>query len=288
MISKDAIDRVVELIEAARGPRILEGSVRLIPPGAKIHDTEDARPFRNRYRGRFTTGSMSAFIAYVVSRVETRALTSIKESLVKVFVAHDRLRASAVFNLGNEDNPGHGDDVAVLDLEKTPEYEAICALPANLIQPVFVDWIRDWGHMARFGTVATDAEGVETVTTIPAHRAIAAVRSVQVKQTTDTSHEVSDMAAKRTKLEEIEASSRSQALPTLIECGFRPAEDLRHVSVQLRVSLAGGEKPTFSIRPVGAAALREEIAKDFEASLGAGLAAAGVAGIEIFRGTFTP
>ena len=284
MISKDAIDRVVELIEAARGPRTLEGSVNLIPPGAKIHDVEDAQPYRNRYRGRFNTGSMSAFIAYVVSRIGARG----NAPPVKVFVAHDRLRASAVFNLGNEDAPGHGDDVAVLELEKTPEYEAICALPANLIQPVFVDWIRDWGHMARFGTVATDAEGVETVTTIPAHRAIAAVRSVQVKQTTDTSHEVSDMAAKRTKLEEIEASSRSQALPTLIECGFRPAEDLHHVSVQLRVSLAGGEKPTFSIRPVGAPALREEIAKDFEASLGAGLAAAGVAGIEIFRGTFTP
>lgn len=280
---RDAIDRMIELVEQARGPQPLEGSLAVIPSGMRIEDTERALPQRSRFRGRYRTGSLSAFVAYIAAR---RA--SIGHSApVRVFVEHDKLGATAFFNLGNEEVPGHGDDVAILDMPLSPEYEALCSFPRVLSQELMVDWMRDWAHAARFATCVVDGEGAETLTVIPSGRAIAAVRALQIKKTDDATHELGELSLKRTRLEEVEASSRLQ-LPTLILLNFAPAEGLSPQNAQLRISLAGTDQPTFRVRPVALATLKEVIAKDFETSLGCSLAVAGVVGVEIFRGTFSP
>ncbi len=136
---------------------------------------------RSRFRGTFSTNSLVDFAKYVSDRSNADE---------KGFINQDEMTSSVLFNLGNEDDPGHADDRAVLKL---------CGRAMS--QKDMSDWI-DW-----HSTLSAVSDDLQS---IPLAKAIAAVRTISVKATSESNHTVSETRASRSAMDDIEATSKKR------------------------------------------------------------------------------
>ncbi|MBK5075170.1 DUF2303 family protein [Budviciaceae bacterium CWB-B4] len=220
----------------------------IIPEDAKIQTLEKLQQYRNRFIGCMKTNSIEDFVTYS---------TSTKNESVKCFVSHESMSAMTFFNIGDEDKPGHADNTALLDLKATSEFISVLKLNDNAVsQKTLAEWLEDW----RSNIVAFDADD----NAIDFKVAVNAIRKLTIESSRKSEHEVSDMKASRSLLENVEAKS-TEGLPAYFTFMCTPYHGLAVRVFTLRLSvLTGGDEPRFKARIVQLEAIEEQITEEFK------------------------
>lgn len=164
-LTKEAIQLITDTALIADGKELNTITPTIVLPEAtKIVNLEQFGAGRSRFRGTFSTNSLTDFAKYVSDRAVADA---------KGFINQDEMTCSVLFNLGNEEVPGHADDRAVLKLKPTAAYQAVQAISGKAMsQKDMSDWIEDW-----HGTLSAVGDELQN---IPLAKAIAAVRTITV------------------------------------------------------------------------------------------------------------
>lgn len=276
-LAKDAIQRLETLIQRTIEPTKLDTHMPALAiageDGVSIETIEHLQAGRSRFRGRYSTGAISDFTAYAVAR----------QSVPVVFVNAEDGRADAFFNLGDETNPGHGDDRAILILKPTNAYSALLAANGKQFkQRALAEWLEDWGDIIQ------PFYGDEIRLTLAA--AVQAVRNIEIKAGSTTTHEDRDFGATRTAMEQIEARAKEAILqlPSGFIFNTSPYEGFESVAFRLRLSVTPSDQPTLALRIVALSDAQERIAHEFVSLMRDGLAVHGCTEAKIYRGAFAP
>lgn len=230
-----------------RQARMPEGTIAL-PDNFRIHDLDQYLENRRRYRGGFTTASLSDFVAHVIAN----------KGESQGYIDADKLSATVFFNLGDVLSPGHGDWTATLQLKATAAYRALLGVAGKqLSQRELIEWLEDWNGNVD-GFLGPDDAYVN------ASAAIEAIRKINIKSTKDSTHVEQERRASRSAMEEVEASA-GPSLPSRINFRCEPYLGLPERSFALRLSvLTSHEEPTLVLRIASLEEQKEAIAKDFK------------------------
>lgn len=269
-------DSAIKLIQgtAIEADRIralhLEKGLQIaLPNDVVIHDLEQYQLGRRRFRGTLRTDSLADFVGYVKRRVG--------DGQVPGFVDSEKLSASVVFNLGNEQAPGHADDVAKLALKATAPYAALLAINGRQVpQKDAIDWLQDWSEHADFYSESDE----------PMSRAaaITAIRKITIRATAESTTTQDNFRATRSAMEDVEARGAS-VLPSEVRFSCTPYPGLPSRTFRLRLGvLTSTDKPVLILRVRNLEAAQEDIAQDFKSVLLSELDTAATLTI----GTFTP
>ncbi len=206
---------------------ILGGSgAAALPDSFKLHDLEAYMPQRRRPRGTYSTQYVPAFAAYTVAHAQDGTT---------VFVDADRMRATAVLDLGTSSFPGHTDNRAVLELKPTAAYAALCKFAGTRQgQADAAEFFEDWAQHVEMAFYA-DGEQIEL------RKAIAAVRRITIDSARKVESEAQQLSASMSAFESVQASSR-EPLPTTIYFTTKPYADLEPRLFVLRLSVTVGDK----------------------------------------------
>lgn len=262
-----AIDAIRDLAVLAADKARLDTDAPAVLVGDKVITLEHLQGSRSRFRGRMETDSTEDFLRYVAAQAG--------EGLApQVFVEAAALGATAFFNLGTAEDPGHGDHTARLGLRATAAFDALRqAAGQRFDQKGLIDWLEDW---SAFLTVTGDGQSLNT--------AIAAIRRMIIKATSEITSETRSLGATRSALEEIEARG-AQQIPDGFTFTCEPYLGLPAITAELRLSvLTGGDKPALVLRWVRREDQQEAIAKTFRSLIASGLPA----GTPAYIGTFKP
>ena len=228
-----------------------------LPDNFKIHDLEQYRDFRRRFRGALQTNSLSDFVQYVDQHRKADA-----ENETKVFINADSLAATAFFDLGSLLEPQHAEHTATLKLDATAPYAALVNIDGKrLDQRNLIDWIEDWAEYLRpYGADPSDPK--------PFSAALAAIREVKITKRRETDTNVGDFKQARSVLDDVEASSKHE-LPGGFLFTADPYTGLPSRQFRVRLALLSGDedKPLLSLRLIRLDLEKQEIAQDFKSVL---------------------
>lgn len=270
-----AIKAISDLAIEAANANKLPTPTPAIVLGANVVSLEHLEDGRSRFRGTLKTNSLADFVDYV-KRDHGRG----PDDRAAAFIDATALAATAFFNLGDHQSPGHADHLAQLKLDQTAAYRAVLSVDGKrLDQKNLAEWIEEWGTQIDIA----DDNGEPLSLSL----AIGAIRSVKVKATAESTTTVGNFAQTRTAMEDIEARASGLAnLPARLKFQFAPALGLSEQTADLRLSLIANpeEKPTFALRWIGREQAQEAIAQDFKRVL---FEEIGVAAL-LTIGTFTP
>lgn len=222
-------------------------NVMALPDDFKLHDLEPYMPTRRRARGSMTTSVLADFATYVTAHAEDGA---------SVFVDKDRMKATAVLNLGNTDAPGHADNLAIVALEKSAAYSAVLAIANGQPrkQTDVAEFLEDW---APFIACRNTAD------VIPTGQAAAAVRTITIEAAKKVTSAEQQLGAEKSTFESVQASSGDN-LPTQIDfhCDA-PYFGLSSRTLTLRLSILAADKPMVVLRVVKLEEHQEGMAAEF-------------------------
>lgn len=253
-LTKEAIQHIeAQALIATAKPVSIDGGNDLIvlPESAKLHNLEQFKLQRDRFRGALKTHALRDFANYV----EQRAYADLEG---RGFVDQDAMAAHIIFNLGTTHDAGHGDDTATLTLKPTAAYSALQAILGRpLSQQQLAEWLEDWApHLSA-------SAGEETLSIA---QAISGIRKMTIKATAQRDSVVGDLKGSRSSMDEIEAKSQ-ETLPSAFIFQTVPFEGLQVAAIPLRLSVITGDTPQLKLRWVGEEAQREEFARDFKGVL---------------------
>ncbi|WP_039913125.1 DUF2303 family protein [Cellvibrio mixtus] len=222
--------------------------VAVVPQDFSLVELEKFQPKRSRFRGQMNTTVINDFVAFVKAHQVKGESTG--------FIDPDKMTAKVFFNLGDANNPGHGDFTSVLSLDKSAELRALLnTANMNFSQKQFAEWIEDWVPNLEF----LDSEGdiLET------RKVISAVRRVTIESSRKEDHEAQDFKATKSALESIEAKSES-ALPSLMKFTCIPYSGLDEQTFECRIALiTAHEAPIFKIAIRQLETMQETISENF-------------------------
>jgi uncharacterized protein YfdQ (DUF2303 family) len=205
-----------------------------LPAGFSIVDLEKYREHRARLTGTMTTSCLPSFVTYVekFSKAETTRL---------VMIDPRKMAATCAINFGSVEKPGHADHEAVLQLEKTSEYQAllkVCGDRTRIAQRAAAEWCEDYVDFCRF----LDGDGI----TIPAATAIKAIRNLKIEANTKVGSGQGSFTREKSLLESTKVDT-SEGLPHFIEFTGVPYKDLkqRTFRVRLGTGIDSGEATVF-------------------------------------------
>lgn len=239
-LARDVLDHSNALAESR--------PVIALPENFELHNLEQYLPGRTRYRARFTTAHIKSFADYH----EKQGMEA------PVFIDRDKMRAQAVFNLGDSASPGHGDDTATLALDKTAAFRAFENLAGahKLNQREIAEWVEDW----RARIQAVDGEGKE----IPISKLVRTLRNIDIKAARDVNSSEGDFSSRRSAMESVEANSTEGAMPKVISFTCEPYHGLGEQEFRFRISLlTGGDTLAFSVHRIQEEADTEVTADHF-------------------------
>jgi uncharacterized protein YfdQ (DUF2303 family) len=243
--------------------------------GVKFVETEKWGEGRFRFRGKFSTSRVNEFTNYVTARATP-------DLPVQVFIQPDTGTANAFFNLGNPAKPGHGDDTAHLQLLQDPAYKAMLAIATGqgVSQRALSDFLEDW-HLQVGVLVGVEAENTMTVS-----QAVQLIRGVTVRRENETTRVVGDTAESRSEMDSVAAQVKGGgALPLGFTFYAAPFDGFTARTWNLRLALVTGAKdPQFTLRVVGADAIKQEVAREFEHLVRQGVPPT----VAVYRGVFAP
>jgi len=221
--------------------------VLALPEDFKVHDLEPYLPGRRRARGAMTTSVLADFATYVTAHAEDGA---------SVFVDKDRMKATAVLNLGNSDAPGHADNLAIIALEKSSAYAAVLAIANGQPrkQTDVAEFLEDWAPCIACRNTAD---------VIPTGQAAAAVRTITIEAAKKVTSAEQQLGAEKSTFESVQASSGDN-LPTQIEFHCEaPYFGLSPRTLTLRLSVLAADKPMVVLRVVKLEEHQEGMAAEF-------------------------
>lgn len=250
-----AVQQIADLAVAAQSKLPLnidsKASIAVLPNSFQVSSTEKFNALRDRFRGKYLTSAIASFVAYVDHRKD-QAIE------LQTFISTDRgLSAKTFFNLGNVIEPGHADDVAVLTLEKKPEFAALeRANGQRFRQQQLIDWLDDWGDY-----IVVYGENGE----VQFDKAIRALRKVKITKGSELDSQVRDYGHTVSAMEKLEATGTDENLPLFFVLNTESFHGLekRNLKISIRIA-ANDEAPAFILRFVGEEAHTEERAEEFK------------------------
>jgi uncharacterized protein YfdQ (DUF2303 family) len=254
MLSPETIDRLQAgaVSTAAKDLKTHIPAVVLMdgPGKTKVESIEHLQEGRSLFRGTFATNSIKDFVRYVESR----------KGAPRGFIAAEKIEGLSCrmfFNLGDDKNPGHGNDIADLNPKMMPAFAAMRAICGKkLTQQELIDWVEDWHHV-----VSAQNAGEAFMGTA---EAVAGIRSMKIDTKGQQTSTVNNFGAARSAMEEVEAN-RDGGMPAFLTLRTEPFERLMPRSFVLRVSiLTGGDKPALTLRWQRQEHQCEEIAQEFK------------------------
>jgi uncharacterized protein YfdQ (DUF2303 family) len=268
MIDKQAIEalQMSEAISAAN-TNVAASFFTALPSDFKLHDLEKHQSFRRRAIGVMKTNTLPSFAEYVGTHAEPGAT---------VFVNAQAMSATAVLNLGDPDEPGQADNLAVLEARRTAAFQAMLAVAGGNAhsQQVIAEFLEDWPSMVS----CYNDEGA-----IPAAKAIAAIRKVTIEAMRKMESVEKQHAASRSAFESIQASS-TEPLPTLVYFETVPYHGLASRLFVLRLGIrTGSEKPAITLRVQNLEQHDEDMATEL-----ADLVRDNVKTVPVLLGTYQP
>ncbi|AFM32605.1 MULTISPECIES: DUF2303 family protein [Stutzerimonas stutzeri subgroup] len=252
-LSKEAIQHIEsQAIIAAAKPIVIDDgtSVAVLPEAVSLRSLEQYQPLRDRFRGTLRTHSLRDFTKYVAAH------DNANQPRPGGFIDQDAMSATVIFNLGEPDHAGHGDDTATLTLKPTAAYSALQGVVGRALgQKELAEWLEDW---------LPNLEAQDGETTLQMLQAINAVRRMVIKATSQRDSNVGDFSASRSAMDEIEAKSQD-TLPSAFIFTTVPFEGLDVADIKLRLSvITGRDEPLLKLRWVGEEAQREAFAQEFK------------------------
>lgn len=251
MIDKDAIQALQKAGQINAASNALITALLLSEPGEctnglaalpddfKLHDIESKLANRRRARGHMETVGINSFAYYIHQHAEEGAA---------IFVDPNRMEATAVLNLGTPNEPGHADNLATLNANKTAAFNALLAITSRpQKQGDVAEFLEDWTsqHIICF-------DKNEEVATI---KAILAIRKLQST--------VEQLSSSHSSFESVKASSTNGAVPDLIYFTCEPYAGLAERQFVLRLSVTTGDsKPMLTLRIIKMEAHTEEMAQE--------------------------
>jgi len=253
-----------------------DGTVAALPVGVSVTDLEQYLEQRRRYRGSMATTLITEFVEYVTATTDNYGDLPGLESY-PCFVSPQTMSAKTFFNLGDVENPGHGDHHATLQLEKTEAYRQLLETNGRKFdQQNLAEWLEDWkDHLE---AIAEDGA------ILPLHNAVAAVRRITIGTTAEATSETQTLSNRRSAMAEVEARNKDQ-FPCFLKFTCEPYQGLQERTFTLRLSLITSEKPVISARIVRLETAEEEMAKELEEKLRTGFEDTPV---KTFVGSFNP
>ncbi|RZG47018.1 DUF2303 family protein [Acinetobacter wuhouensis] len=271
-MENNSVEQIKNLAIAAQGtmPIQVDGdaSIAIVPEGFKVISTEKFNQLRDRFRGVYATLSIQSFVEYITNR-------NLKG--VKAFVSTTNgLRAESIFNLGDEGEAGHADDLANLTLEKKPEFKALERADGQRFdQQDLIDWLDDWADFVS----AHNSVGL-----IPHDKAIRALRKVKINRGHEVDSSVHDLGYKASVTEQVGATGVDENLPEyfIMKTESYKGLEVADLKISLRISTKD-TSPTFVLRFVGKDAHEQQRAEEFIELLENQLAG----NVDFYQGTFT-
>src|SRR5690554_349323 len=238
-----------------------EGSAVALPEGVKIADLEQYLETRRRYRGSMSTNLIDEFVEFV--KVTVSGYDEFTGEHFPCFINPQAMRAIAFFNLGDIDQPGHGDHQAHLTLQKTEAFRELLNINGKRFdQRQLAEWLEDWiDHLQTF------AEDGRTELSLAA--SVAAIRRITVGISAEATSEEQTFSSRRSAMAEVEAKHKDQ-LPAFLKFTCEPYQGLQERTFTVRLSLITGEKPQISARIVRLETAQEDMAKELEEKLRSG------------------
>jgi uncharacterized protein YfdQ (DUF2303 family) len=248
----------------------------LLPDGYSVKDIEHLQPSRYRFRGQLSTGFINDFINYTKARLfdDLRVCAA---RPYQIMVDGKKMTAKAFFNLGNDDNPGHGDDTAILTLETNPPLASlrdICG--KRLSQLDLAAWLEDWANYLK--AEKSDGESMDI------KHAINAVRKITIEQARTATNEAGNLSATRSVLESIDANKNNDK-PTYFTLTCRPHQGFEPRDFKIELStITSEDKPMLKLRIVREEDINLEISEEFKEKIGSSFNSDQVS---VYSGTFT-
>jgi uncharacterized protein YfdQ (DUF2303 family) len=222
-------------------------AVAAVPNDFEVKDFETYLPTRRRPRGTMATSVLADFAAYAGANAAPGA---------SVFIDKDRMRATAVLNLGTTDQPGHADNLATITLEKSAAFAALLSIANGQPrkQTDVAEFLEDW---APFIACRNEAD------VIPTGHAAAAIRNITIEAAKKVTSSEQQLGAARSAFESVQASSGVN-LPTQIEFRCEPPYfGLSSRTLGLRLSILTTDKPMVVLRVVKLEEHQEGMAAEF-------------------------
>lgn len=240
-------DNTVRL-EFNRAHNGAELDVAALPNDTKVLELEQYRPLRSRFRGEFLTRRIDDFVSYTIAKADAGA---------ECFVWADDMTAKAVLNLGDLNEPGHADNTATIKLKTTAAFDAINRMDGNTrTQQQLAEWLEDWRDNIQ-GLTSDEQQ-------LTPSKVIAAIRRITIKANSSSDHTEGQLSASRSAMEQVEASSNSEPLPSFIMFSCEPYTGLAERTFILRLSLRfDEEKPLLALRIIRPEQHEEEMAEEF-------------------------
>lgn len=206
-------------------------AVVALPDSMVLRDLEAYLPQRRRMRGTMSTCFVSPFAAYAEANAAVGAA---------IFVNPDQMTATAVLDLGTPDEPGHADNKAKLELNKTAAYAALLTMAHGAqSQKDVAEFLEDWADHLQ----CANADGA-----VQLPLAIAAVRKITIESAQKVHSEEQSLSSSRSAFESIKASS-TDPLPTTVQFTCHPYADLSKRTFVLRLGVLTSEsKPKLTLR----------------------------------------
>lgn len=225
--------------------------IAILPENMTVHSLEKHNKHRNNFRATFNTYNFDSLIAYAKAHEQKDA---------QCFIDEKNLGAQIVFDVGSREAPLHAQHRAVLRMEKTAAFKALCDFQGSKCdQREFSEWLEDWSD---YITAYTDDEDK-----LPLTSAVQAVRKITLDYARNEEHEVGDFAASKSAMESVEAKSKLQ-LPKCFVFNTHTYKGLDSQAFTLRLSiLTGGNAPVLVARLIKAEQIQEAIAKEFAEKL---------------------
>lgn len=239
-----------------------------LPDNFKVQSLEKYLDGRVRFRASFRTAHINSFAAYHEQH----------DMAAPMFIDPDEMAAVAIYNLGDEGVPGHGDHTATLKLEKTAPFKAFLRLASNSphSQRAIAEWVEDWRDYVH----AYDANDAE----IPPARLAATLRTIDIESARKVTSTEEDFSATRSALESIEAKSGAGSLPKYLVFTCEPYLGLPAQQFAFRVGILTGDKDVkFSVRRIQEEADTEATAEAFVSAIRSWAPAK----TAIYQGTYT-
>ena len=226
--------------------------VAVLPNDMKLQSVEPYMAKRFRFRGKLSTGSFDDFVEYCHNQTKGQC-----------FIDADRMKATAIFDLGNLDVPGHAAHRATLAMRQTAPFMELLRINGNaLSQKRFAEWLEEWApHLTILDGTGEDAHEISLI------KAISAVRDVTIAARQEANSTEGDFKASRSRFAEVEARTR-EATPALIRFRCEPYHGLEDRDFSLRISIVtDDDKPAFKLRALQMEAQEEAMAQEFQDKL---------------------
>jgi len=262
-MDKTAIQEISRLTaaELANKEGLGDKNAVVIPEGFKLQSLEPLQAAPDFFRGKFSTSVLEEFVSYV------NLHGSIDSS---IFIDHRDMSALSIIDMGNHTNPEWGKHRATIKLVKTPAYDRLLNLADSAIdQQDFIDFAEDWDDFITF----VDGDG----DALPFSQTIKTLRRLKVNANSQAEQTVSNYAASRSTLDQIEIKAGSEELPAGFIFKTIPYDGFDTVEFPCQLRAVNSDKAVrLKYRINHLEAIKELIANQFRDDLKSGITENGV------------